>query len=57
MKNILNRLINHEIMGAKVSGLQFHGESGTETADRAESGAAVQGAGSGTDAPDERGQH
>ena len=39
-------------MGAEVSGLQLHGESGAKTADRAESGGPVQGAGSGTDEPD-----
>ena len=43
-------------MGAEVSGLQFHGESGTQAADRAEGGTPVQSESSGIDEPDERDQ-
>ena len=41
-------------MGAEVSGIQLHGESGTKAADRAESGASIQREGAGTDATDAR---
>jgi hypothetical protein len=44
-------------MGQEVSGIQLHECRHTKTADRAESGGPVQGAGSGTDEPDQRSQH
>jgi hypothetical protein len=43
--------------GTEVSGLQLYLESRTKTADRAESGAAIQGAGAGTDEPDAGCEH
>ena len=44
-------------VGTEVSGLQLHERRHTKAADRAESGGPVQGAGSGTDAPDARCEH
>jgi RNA-directed DNA polymerase len=44
-------------MGTKVPGLQLHNESGTETADSAESGAPAQRASSGIDATEQGRQH
>ena len=44
-------------MGAEVSRLQLYERRHTKAADSAESGGPVQGAGSGTDGPDERGEH